>query len=157
VRDDIAACSCPPQLPGAAACMWRAGCVDCTKEDGEACPCVVVHFGHPAAKSEPARADEQPATSTTMSAAPQSGRSGWSVAPSATARRVFNPIRDIVDNMRVQPHPDKPMINLSLGAHACMRRTVIVAPGVWRLARSCDETSTTTFFLRQRTENRERR
>nr|AHM92294.1 tyrosine aminotransferase [Rousettus leschenaultii] len=40
---------------------------------------------------------------------------GWSVRPSDMANRTYNPIRAIVDNMKLEPNPDKPMISLSLG------------------------------------------
>lgn len=39
----------------------------------------------------------------------------WTVGPSVVAKRVFNPIRNIVDNMKIVPHPDKKMIALSIG------------------------------------------
>lgn len=40
---------------------------------------------------------------------------GWSVRPSDMANRTYNPIRAIVDNMKLEPNPDKPTISLSLG------------------------------------------
>lgn len=39
----------------------------------------------------------------------------WSVRPSDMANNTFNPIRTIVDNMKVKPNPDKTMIALSIG------------------------------------------
>ena len=38
------------------------------------------------------------------------------IEPALVARRTQNPIRNIVDQLKVQPHPDKPMISLALGA-----------------------------------------
>ncbi|XP_071448916.1 tyrosine aminotransferase [Hetaerina americana] len=45
----------------------------------------------------------------------KNGRGGWCVRASALARNTFNPIRAIVENLRLAPHPDKPMIALSIG------------------------------------------
>eukprot|EP00999_Lentomonas_sp_LEN2_P002718 NODE_591_length_1341_cov_89.591433_g552_i0.p1 GENE.NODE_591_length_1341_cov_89.591433_g552_i0~~NODE_591_length_1341_cov_89.591433_g552_i0.p1 ORF type:complete len:411 (-),score=82.04 NODE_591_length_1341_cov_89.591433_g552_i0:60-1292(-) len=39
----------------------------------------------------------------------------WQVPASVVAKRTSNPIRKIVDNMKVAPHPDKKMISLSIG------------------------------------------
>ncbi|PNI31860.1 TAT isoform 4 [Pan troglodytes] len=39
----------------------------------------------------------------------------WSVRPSDMAKKTFNPIRAIVDNMKVKPNPNKTMISLSIG------------------------------------------
>lgn len=39
----------------------------------------------------------------------------WSVKPSDMANNTFNPIRAIVDSMKVKPNPDKTMISLSIG------------------------------------------
>lgn len=39
----------------------------------------------------------------------------WSVRPSDMSNKTFNPIRTIVDNMKVKPNPDKTMIALSIG------------------------------------------
>ncbi|CAH0388834.1 unnamed protein product [Bemisia tabaci] len=39
----------------------------------------------------------------------------WSVKPSLIARSTFNPIRDIVDNLKIEPNPSKEFIPLSLG------------------------------------------
>lgn len=39
----------------------------------------------------------------------------WSVRPSDMANKTFNPIRAIVDNMKVKPNPNKTMISLSIG------------------------------------------
>ncbi|XP_044116323.1 tyrosine aminotransferase [Neovison vison] len=39
----------------------------------------------------------------------------WSVKPSDMSNKTFNPIRAIVDSMKVKPNPDKTMIALSIG------------------------------------------
>lgn len=39
----------------------------------------------------------------------------WSVKPSDMSNKTFNPIRTIVDSMKVKPNPDKAMIALSIG------------------------------------------
>ena len=39
----------------------------------------------------------------------------WKVHVSNFALRTFNPIRHIVENMKIEPNSDKPMIALSLG------------------------------------------
>ena len=48
-----------------------------------------------------------------------SGRAGWSVPSSSFAKKTFNPIRNIVETLKIEPHPDKPMIALSLGEYFC--------------------------------------
>lgn len=45
----------------------------------------------------------------------KSRRQRWSVKPSEMANNTLNPIRAIVDGMKLTPHPDKPMIALSIG------------------------------------------
>lgn len=45
----------------------------------------------------------------------KSRRLGWDVKPSEMANNTFNPIRAIVDSMKLTPNPDKPMIALSIG------------------------------------------
>ncbi|GCB81339.1 hypothetical protein scyTo_0022159, partial [Scyliorhinus torazame] len=42
-------------------------------------------------------------------------RTKWNVRSSEMSKRTFNPIRAIVDNMRIEPNPDKAMISLSIG------------------------------------------
>jgi len=44
-----------------------------------------------------------------------SGRDSWNVPLSAFARNTFNPIRNIVETLKIEPQPGKPMIALSLG------------------------------------------
>ena len=39
----------------------------------------------------------------------------WNVNASSLAKNTFNPIRNILETMNIQPHPDKPMISLSIG------------------------------------------
>ncbi|XP_011145008.1 tyrosine aminotransferase [Harpegnathos saltator] len=46
---------------------------------------------------------------------PVSFRERWSVRASDIARRTHNPIRSIVENIVVEPNPNKPMIALSIG------------------------------------------
>lgn len=45
----------------------------------------------------------------------KSRRQRWEVKPSEMANNTFNPIRAIVDGMKLTPNPDKPMIALSIG------------------------------------------
>ena len=42
-------------------------------------------------------------------------RRRWHIQASDTARNTFNPIRTIVDGMKIAPNPDKEMIALSIG------------------------------------------
>ncbi|XP_030645924.1 tyrosine aminotransferase [Chanos chanos] len=42
-------------------------------------------------------------------------RQRWNVKPSEMAKNTLNPIRAIVDGMKLTPNPDKPMIALSIG------------------------------------------
>ncbi|EDO40513.1 predicted protein [Nematostella vectensis] len=39
----------------------------------------------------------------------------WLIQSSVSAKNTFNPIRAIVDTMKIKPNPDKPMIALSIG------------------------------------------
>ncbi|XP_061577271.1 tyrosine aminotransferase [Cololabis saira] len=45
----------------------------------------------------------------------KSRRQRWEVNPSEFAKKTLNPIRLIVDGMKLTPNPDKPMIALSIG------------------------------------------
>ncbi|XP_019835570.2 tyrosine aminotransferase isoform X1 [Bos indicus] len=45
----------------------------------------------------------------------KSRKARWSVRPSDMSNKTFNPIRAIVDNMKVKPNPNKTMIALSIG------------------------------------------
>uniref|UniRef100_A0A3Q1ALX0 Tyrosine aminotransferase n=1 Tax=Amphiprion ocellaris TaxID=80972 RepID=A0A3Q1ALX0_AMPOC len=45
----------------------------------------------------------------------KSRRQRWEVKPSEMANNTLNPIRAIVDGMKLSPNPDKPMIALSIG------------------------------------------
>lgn len=40
---------------------------------------------------------------------------GWNLQPSTVARNVLNPIRQIVDGMKISPNPNKEMIPLTIG------------------------------------------
>lgn len=42
-------------------------------------------------------------------------RSKWTIASSHMAKRTFNPIRTVVDGMKLEPNPDKDLISLSIG------------------------------------------
>ena len=42
-------------------------------------------------------------------------RRRWHIRASVTARKTFNPIRSIVDGMKIAPNQDKEMIALSIG------------------------------------------
>lgn len=42
-------------------------------------------------------------------------RKSWNVNSSSYAKNTFNPIRHIVENLQIVPHPDKPLIALSVG------------------------------------------
>lgn len=42
-------------------------------------------------------------------------RARWNVKPSDMSNKTFNPIRAIVDNMKVKPNPNKTVISLSIG------------------------------------------
>ncbi len=39
----------------------------------------------------------------------------WNVRPSEMSKKTINPIRAIVDGMKLTPNPEKPMIALSIG------------------------------------------
>ncbi|XP_056137668.1 tyrosine aminotransferase [Lampris incognitus] len=45
----------------------------------------------------------------------KSRRQRWDIKPSKMANNTLNPIRAIVDGMKLSPNPDKPMIALSIG------------------------------------------
>lgn len=45
----------------------------------------------------------------------KSRRQRWEVKPSEMANNTLNPIRAIVDGMKLTPNPNKPMIALSIG------------------------------------------
>ncbi|KAJ8302851.1 hypothetical protein KUTeg_019247 [Tegillarca granosa] len=50
-----------------------------------------------------------------MSSPAKKMRKNWHVPSSEMAKKTFNPIRSIVDNMKITPNPDKEMIALSIG------------------------------------------
>ncbi|XP_051884589.1 tyrosine aminotransferase [Pristis pectinata] len=45
----------------------------------------------------------------------KSRRTKWNIRASEMSKRTFNPIRAIVDNMKIEPNPEKAMITLSIG------------------------------------------
>lgn len=45
----------------------------------------------------------------------KSSRPRWTVRPSEMSKKTLNPIRAIVDGMKLTPNPEKPMIALSIG------------------------------------------
>lgn len=51
----------------------------------------------------------------------------WAVRASEMSKKTFNPVRAIVDSMKVEPNPKKAMISLSLGEHSA----VAEACGQW--------------------------
>ena len=42
-------------------------------------------------------------------------KQAWHVPVSDMAKRIKNPIREIVDNTKLEPNPDLPLIPLSIG------------------------------------------
>jgi len=52
-------------------------------------------------------------------------REHWNVSASNIAKRTHNPIRSIVENIVVEPNPNKPMIALSIGKFTCNYHLVI--------------------------------
>ena len=46
-------------------------------------------------------------------------RTKWSVCASDMSMRTHNPIRAIVDSMKLEPNPEKDVIALSIGKHNC--------------------------------------
>ena len=44
-----------------------------------------------------------------------SERSSWKIKASRTAKQAHNPIRAIVDKLKVDPNATKPLISLSIG------------------------------------------
>lgn len=45
----------------------------------------------------------------------QNSRRGWNVRPSNFATGTLNPIRLVVENMKLAPNPEKKLISLSIG------------------------------------------
>lgn len=56
-----------------------------------------------------------PMDSAPMDASPTGRPRSWHVPASDIARHTHNYIRSIVENMHIEPHPEKPMIALSIG------------------------------------------
>lgn len=46
-----------------------------------------------------------------------SERASWNIKASRTANQAHNPIRAIVDKLKVDPNATKPLISLSIGKH----------------------------------------
>ena len=40
---------------------------------------------------------------------------GWNLQPSEMSQNVVNPIRRIVDGMKIEPNPEKELIRLTIG------------------------------------------
>lgn len=72
----------------------------------------------------------------------KSHRLRWDVKPSQMANNTLNPIRAIVDGMKLTPNPDKPMIALSIGSSAFRLRPVLLT----RLVSNCRIMATCFFF-----------
>ena len=53
-------------------------------------------------------------------------RKRWEVPASSMAKKTFNPIRSIVDHMKIEPNPEKEMIKLSLGMTNIVQPYVIL-------------------------------
>lgn len=53
--------------------------------------------------------------SSNMSSKSKKMRMNWEVPASKMSHQTFNPIRNIVDTMKLTPNPDKEMIALSIG------------------------------------------
>ena len=56
-------------------------------------------------------------------------KTSWHVPASSFSHNTFNPIRNIVDGMKLSPNPDKPMIALSIGKsvvqmYACWHKSL---------------------------------
>jgi len=64
----------------------------------------------PCAAVSPEKAVEK-----TVENASNCGRREWNVRASDMARKTRNPIRAIVDNLKIEPNPEKMMIALSIG------------------------------------------
>lgn len=50
-----------------------------------------------------------------MSVKNNKNRTQWNVKAADIAKFTYNPIRSIVEGLKIAPHPDKPMIALSIG------------------------------------------
>ena len=53
-------------------------------------------------------------------------RHSWNVQSSAIAKKTFNPIRSIVDGMKLTPNPEKDMIALSIGISSSERQFLVL-------------------------------
>lgn len=54
-------------------------------------------------------------------------KSKWTIASSLMARRTYNPIRAVVDGMKLEPNPEKELISLSIGKVSIKHTTVLQA------------------------------
>jgi hypothetical protein len=59
-------------------------------------------------------------------------RQGWSIKPAADAMRIKNPIRDIVDQLKVPKDATKPLISLSIGSceFTCLQQTTFFSVSI---------------------------
>lgn len=64
----------------------------------------------------------------------KSRRLRWDVKPSEMANNTLNPIRAIVDGMKLTPNPDKPMIALSIGTSGAFG--VVTWLSLWLLSQT---------------------
>lgn len=56
----------------------------------------------------------------------ENGSRGWKVPASKAAKRTLNPIRKIVDTMKLEPNPELPMIPLSIGGSQQQQQQLVV-------------------------------
>ena len=66
-----------------------------------------------------ARPDGAENMEAAYSPTPSNRPAEWQVRSSYMAKNTLNPIRKIVDGMKLTPNPEKPMISLSIGTKAC--------------------------------------
>ena len=50
--------------------------------------------------------------------------SEWNIKPSSLAMNSVNPIRNIVEKMKITPNPEKKMITLSIGRYSANRASI---------------------------------
>lgn len=69
-------------------------------------------------------------------------RQTWSVTASDLARNTFNPIRAVVESMKLTPNPEKPMIALSIGKVYVIVFFFVRSSGIvktfWDMSQGCD-------------------
>lgn len=69
----------------------------------------------------------------------------WNVRPSDMSNNTFNPIRAIVDNMKVKPNPNKTVISLSIGEFGPLDGGLALPthlPSSWAVGKRGEETQT---------------